>query len=227
MVAVNPLARVLGFGLLQSIANRLPPAAGIAISVVLVLVADLFPVLPLLSGAIRLPDLLLYYFFALVIGIGANLIRARTLGSARGSARAKDRDTDSFLVLHSSFMVGIFALVCGVWAIIIGSMLGVSGGWWALLPMALAVILGQAWQLADTWFVRGARFHTKLWHVLLPSYLILAPYLMATCFGAFVAMGQQNEADLRAIALALIGAQTLIDLTLTLVAARRALRERR
>lgn len=221
MVPVNALARVFGFGLLQSIASRLPAGFGVAISVVLVLVADLLPLWPLLTGAVRLPDLLIYYCLALFAGVGVTIIRLRT--HRPGGKKSKD---SGFFLLHYSLMVGIFALVGGVWAIILANLLGLTGGWLSLLPMALAILIGNAWSLADGWFVRRGRDHARLWQIVLPGYLILVPYLLATVFGAVVGLAESpDEGQLRLVAICLVIAQTLIDLVITLIGAYIALSE--
>lgn len=218
MSGVNTLLRGLGIGLLQSVAARISPTVATVVQFALIIAGTLLPLFPLLSGAIGLPDLLVYTVMAMLLSIGGTLIRLNTM--------ARPSDTAKFFMLHYSGMIGILCLVCGVWAVVLLVMTGgPSGGWKTLLPMAAALVLANAWSLADGWFVRGGRFVTKTWQVLLPGYLRFAPLLVATVFGAIAFMGEGAGSSPFWTAVGLVVSQTVIDLALavaSLLLARRS-----
>ncbi|WP_461109808.1 DUF6498-containing protein [Tessaracoccus terricola] len=215
---MNTLLRGLGIGLLQSIAARISPVVATVVQFALILVGTLLPLFPLLSGAIGLPDLLVYTVLAMLLSIGGTVVRLRTMSPRSPSA--------DFFTLHYSGLIGILCVVCGVWAVILLVMTGgPSGGWKALLPMAAALVLANAWSLADGWFIRGGRFAVRTWQVLLPGYLRFAPLLLATVFGAVAILGEGSGVSPFRVAVGLVVAQTVIDLAVSvasLLLARRA-----
>lgn len=211
---MNSLLRVLGIGLLQSVAARLSPVVATVVQFALIIAGTFLPIIPLLSGAIGLPDLLVYTVLAMVMSIAGTLIRLDTM--------AEQTSDTGFFKIHYSAMIGILSLVCGVFAIILlVSTGGPSGGWWALLPMALALLLANGWSLADGWFIRGGRNVTKLWQIVLPGYLRYAPLLVATVFGAVAILGSGSPLSALQVAIGLVVAQTVIDLVLVAVSLRR------
>ena len=209
---MNEIARVLGFGLLSSLAARLPARAGAAVQVLLVLVGSLLPLWPLSRGWIGLQDLLAYSSLWLAMSVAGTLIRIRTL--------ARQTDTTRFFALQYAIMIGILSLVCGVWSVILLAIAGPSGGWMALLPMGLAMLLANAWSLADGWFLRGGRRVARLWQVVLPGYLRFVPVLLGTIAGAVLIIGE-HPLEYRFVAAAsLVLVLTAIDLTLALASFR-------
>lgn len=209
---MNEIARVLGFGLLSSLAARLPARAGAAVQVLLVLVGSLLPLWPLSRGWIGLQDLLAYSSLWLAMSVAGTLIRIRTL--------ARQTETTRFFALHYAIMIGILSLVCGVWSVILLAIAGPSGGWMALLPMGVAMLLANAWSLADGWFLRGGRRVARLWQVVLPGYLRFVPVLLGTIAGAVLIIGE-HPLEYRFVAAAsLVLVLTAIDLTLALASFR-------
>lgn len=201
---MNPILRVLGFGLLESLASRLSPAAAVVVQFVLIIGGSLLPIVPLLTGAIHLADLLAYTVVGMALSIAGTLIRLRTM--------TKQSDTTTFLMLHYSIMIGILCVVCGVWAGILLAKAGPSGGWMALWPMVIALVLAQAWSLADGWFTRGGRHVVTVGQVVLPGYLRFGPLLVATVLGAVAYIGESSDGTRVAIAVGLVLVQTVIDL---------------
>lgn len=213
MSRVNSLLRVLGIGLLQSVAARLSPVVATVVQFALIIAGTLLPIIPLLSGAIDLPDLLVYTVLAMALSIAGTLIRLGTM--------AAQSNLTKFLKLHYAAMIGILSLVCGVWAIILLVMTGgPSGGWWALLPMALALLLANGWSLADGWFIRGGRNVAKLWQVVLPGYLRFVPLLLGTVFAAVTILGGAPTSQRTWVAVGVVVSQSIIDLALALAALR-------
>lgn len=209
---MNEIARALGFNLLGSLAARLPARVGAAVQVLLILIGSLLPLWPLGRGWIQLQDLLAYSSLWLAFSVAGTLIRLRTL--------ATQNETTRFFTLHYTIMIGVLSLVCGVWSVILLFMAGVSGGWFALIPTAAALLLSHAWSLADGWFLRGGRTVTRLWQVLLPGYLRFVPVLLATIAGAVLIIGEY-PLDYRFVAAAaLVVVLTAIDLTLALASFR-------
>lgn len=209
---VNQLARALGIGLLSSVASRLPAPIATAVHLLLILIGSLLPLWPLLRGWIELQDLLAYSALWLAMSVGATLIRLATM--ARRGAETR------FFALHYAIMIGVLSLVCGVWSVILLFLAGVSGGWFALIPTAAALLLSNAWSLADGWFLRGGRVAARLWQVLLPGYLRFVPVLLATIAGAVLVIGGY-PADYRlTAAVALVLTLTAIDLTLAVASFR-------
>ncbi len=209
---VDQLLRALGVNLLGSLAARLPARAGAVVQLLLILVGSLLPLWPLLRGWIELQDLLAYSSLWLAMSVGSTLIRLNTM--ARRDAITR------FFALHYAIMIGVLSLVCGVWSVILLFMAGVSGGWFALIPTAAALLLSHAWSLADGWFLRGGRTVTRLWQVLLPGYLRFIPVLLATIAGAVLIIGEY-PLDYRFVAAAaLVVVLTAIDLTLALASFR-------
>lgn len=207
MWPVNFLLRVLGIGALQSVAARTSPAVATVVQFALILAGTLLPLAPLLSGAVRLPDLLVYTVLAMALSVAGTLVRLDTM--------ARQTSTSRFMMLHYSIMIGILSLVCGVWAVILLVVTGgPSGGWWALLPMALALVVSNGWSLADGWFIRGGRHLAALWQVVLPGYLRFAPLLLATVFAAVAILGEASSATRLWIAVGLLVSQSVIDLAL-------------
>lgn len=209
---VNVIARLLGFNLLSSVASRLPPRVAMVVQLVLVLVGSLLPLWPLARGWIELQDLLIYSCLWLAFSVAGTLVRLRTITT--------QTEATGFFALHYSFMVGIFAVVCGVWAVVMLLRDGVSGGWMALVPTALAVLLANVWSLADGWFLRGGRSVARVWQVLLPGYLRLAPVLFGTVAGAFLTFGDYPMAYRHAVAVALVVSVAFIDLALAIASYR-------
>lgn len=209
---MNQLARALGFGLLSSVASRLPAPIATAVQLLLILIGSLLPLWPLLRGWIELQDLLAYSALWLAMSVGATLIRLATMGRRDATTR--------FFALHYAIMIGVLSLVCGAWSVILLFMAGVSGGWFALIPTAAALLLSNAWSLADGWFLRGGRTVARLWQVLLPGYLRFIPVLLATIAGAVLIIGEY-PLDYRLVAAAtLVVVLTAIDLTLALASFR-------
>lgn len=209
---MNEIARVLGFNLLGSLAARLPARVGAAVQLLLILVGSLLPLWPLWRGWIRLQDLLAYSSLWLALSVIGTLIRLRTL--------ATQTDATRFFALHYAIMIGILSLVCGIWSVILLAIAGSSGGWMALLPMALAMVLANAWSLADGWFLRGGRELAKLWQVVLPGYLRFIPVLFATIAGAVLILGDHPVEYQLAAAASLVIVLTAIDLTLAIASFR-------
>ena len=209
---MNEIARVLGFNLLGSLAARLPARVGTAVQLLLILVGSLLPLWPLWRGWIRLQDLLAYTSLWLALSVIGTLIRLRTL--------ATQTDATRFFALHYAIMIGILSLVCGIWSVILLAIAGSSGGWMALLPMALAMVLANAWSLADGWFLRGGRELAKLWQVVLPGYLRFIPVLFATIAGAVLILGDHPVEYQLAAAASLVIVLTAIDLTLAIASFR-------
>ena len=209
---MNEIARVLGFNLLGSLAARLPARVGAAVQLLLILVGSLLPLWPLWRGWIRLQDLLAYTSLWLALSVIGTLIRLRTL--------ATQTDATRFFALHCAIMIGILSLVCGIWSVILLAIAGSSGGWMALLPMALAMVLANAWSLADGWFLRGGRELAKLWQVVLPGYLRFIPVLFATIAGAVLILGDHPVEYQLAAAASLVIVLTAIDLALAIASFR-------
>ncbi len=209
---MNEFARVLGFNLLGSLAARLPARVGAAVQLLLILVGSLLPLWPLWRGWIRLQDLLAYRSLWLALSVIGTLIRLRTL--------ATQTDTTRFFALHYAIMIGILSLVCGIWSVILLAIAGPSGGWMALLPMALAMVLANAWSLVDGWFLRGGRELARLWQVVLPGYLRFIPVLLGTIAGAVLILGGHPVEYQLAAAAALVVVLTVIDLTLAIASFR-------
>lgn len=209
---MNQLLRALGLGLLSSAASRLPAPVASAVQLVLIVVGSLLPLWPLLRGWIELQDLLAYSALWLAMSVVSTLIRLTTMQRQTQNTR--------FFALHYTIMIGVLALVCGVWSVILLSIAGVSGGWIALIPTAAALLLANAWSLADGWFLRGGRTVARLWQVLLPGYLRFIPVLLATIAGAVLIIGEY-PLDYRLVAAAtLVVVLTAIDITLALASFR-------
>ncbi|MFT4227136.1 DUF6498-containing protein [Micropruina sp.] len=210
---MNQLARVLGFGLLSALAERLPARAAMAVQIVLILVGSLLPLWPLSRGTIGLQDLLAYSALWLAMSVGTTLIRLLTMTRAGSAAQ--------FWALHYAIMIGVLSLVTGIWAVILISLTG-GGSWSTLLLTGLAMLLANAWALADGWFSRGGRTVAKLWQVLLPGYLRFVPVLLATVLGAVVILGEYDDYRFL-VGACLVVALTVIDLTLAVLSYRRVL----
>lgn len=209
---MNEIARVLGFGLLASLAARLPARVGATVQVLLILVGSLLPLWPLSRGWIQLQDLLAYSSLWLAMSVAGTLIRIRTL--------AEQTETTRFFALHYAIMIGILSLVCGVWSVILLALAGPGGGWIALLPMAVAILLANAWSLADGWFLRRGREVARLWQVVLPGYLRFLPVLLGTIAGAVLILGNHPPGYRFVAAASLVVVLTAIDLTLALASFR-------
>lgn len=212
MGRVNVLARLLGVGLLESLAGRLSPATATVVQFGLIIIGSLLPIIPLMAGAVHLADLLAYTVMAMALSVATTLIRLGTIGDHVEDAK--------FYMLHYSIMIGILSFVCGVWAIILLFIAGPSGGWAALVPLFIAMILANGWSLADGWFLRGGRNVTKLWQVVLPGYLRFAPLLFATVLGAVAYIGEASNTLKMWIAIVLVLAQTAIDIGLAVAGLR-------
>lgn len=209
---MNQLARALGFGLLSSVASRLPTPVATAVQLLLILTGSLLPLWPLLRGWIELQDLLAYSALWLAMSVGTTLIRLGTM--------SRRDDTTRFFALHYAIMIGVLSLVCGVWSVILLFMAGVSGGWLALVPTAAALLLSNAWSLADGWFLRGGRSVARLWQVLLPGYLRFLPVLLGTIAGAVLIIGDHPWEYRFVAAASLVVVLTAIDLILALASFR-------
>ncbi|KGN30502.1 hypothetical protein N802_06715 [Knoellia sinensis KCTC 19936] len=209
---MTPILRVLGLGLLESLAARLSPQTAVVVQFILILFGSLLPIVPMLTGAVHLADLLAYTVLAMALSVAGTLIRLRTM--------ATQTETTQFFMLHYAAMIGILSLVCGVWAVILLVRAGPSGGWFALVPMAVALVLAQGWSLADGWFTRGGRHVAHVWQIVLPGYLRFAPLLVGTVFGASAYLGESSEGTRTAIAVGLVLAQAIIDVALAVAALR-------
>lgn len=205
---MNPFARVCGFGLLESLAARLPAPVALVLQLALVALGSLIPLLAVLSGTVGLPELLVYLVAAMVISIASTLIRLGTMVNRSSTTR--------FLMLHYSLMIGILSLVCGIWAVILMNVAGPTGGWGALLPGLIALALAAGWSLADGWFVRGGRAGARAWQIVLPGYLRFIPLLLGTVLGSISIMNDTPGREVRLIAVGLIAVQCVIDLALVL-----------
>lgn len=207
---MNALLRVIGVAALESLASRMSARAATAVQFLLVVAGTALPLIPLLSGAVRLQDLLAYLVLAQALSVAGTLVRLRTLADPPPQAK--------FFMLHYALMNGILSVVCGVFAVILLVIAGPSGGWAALVPTAAALVLAHAWSLADGWFARGGRRVARTWQVVLPGYLRFVPLLVGTVLGAIAIMGQGPATGTLPIAVGLVVAQTAIDLSLALAA---------
>lgn len=204
----SPCTRVCGFGMLESLAARLPAPVALALQLALVTLGSLIPLLAVLSGTVGLPELLVYLVAAMVISIASTLIRLGTMANRSSTTR--------FLMLHYSGMIGILSLVCGIWAVVLVNMAGPTGGWGALLPGLIAIALAACWSLADGWFVRGGRAGARAWQIVLPGYLRFIPLLLGTVLGGIGIVNGAPGGEVRLIAVGLIVVQYVIDLALVL-----------
>ena len=125
-----------------------------------------------------------------------------------------------FFALHYTIMIGALSLVSGAWAVILLLEAGPSGGWFSLIPTACALVLANAWSLADGWFVRGGNRAAKLWQVLLPGYLRFVPVLGATISGAVLILGDAPQSYRLIAAAVLMLIIAGIDITLAVASVR-------
>lgn len=177
----------------------------------LVVAGSLLPLWPLYRGWVQL-QLLAYAALWMTLSVISTLIRLNTM--TRRSPKTR------FFALHYTIMIGALSLVSGAWAVILLLEAGPSGGWFSLIPTACALVLANAWSLADGWFVRGGNRAAKLWQVLLPGYLRFVPVLGATISGAVLILGDapQSYRLIEAAVLMLIIAG--IDITLAVASVR-------
>lgn len=212
MALVNELARVLGINLLASFAARLPARVGTSIELMLVVAGSLLPLWPLYRGWVQLQDLLAYAALWMTLSVISTLIRLNTM--TRRSPKTR------FFALHYTIMIGALSLVSGAWAVILLLEAGPSGGWFSLIPTACALVLANAWSLADGWFVRGGNRAAKLWQVLLPGYLRFVPVLGATISGAVLILGDAPQSYRLIAAAVLMLIIAGIDITLAVASVR-------
>lgn len=209
---MNALSRAIGFGLLTSLAARLPGRVGVAIQVALVLVGSVLPVWPVTRGWVHLQDILAYGSLWMGLSVVTTVIRMLTLRLRTDETR--------FFTLHYVGMVGILTLVTTVWSIVLLVTAGPSGGWTVLWLSACGLVLSAAWSLADGWFVRGGCQVAQPWQVLLPGYLRWLPMLVGTIVGAVMLLGDSTPQGRLVAAVALVLAFAVIDITLALVSLR-------
>ena len=212
MTPVNTLLRVLGIGLLGSVAARLPVRVATWVQFGLIVIGSLLPLWPLVEGWVHLQDLLAYSALWLALSVVGTLIRLSTM-------QRRD-DATRFFALHYTIMIGALSLVTGVWSIILLSMAGPSGGWIALIPTAIALVLANAWSLADGWFLRGGSRVAKLWQVVLPGYLRFVPVLLGTIAGAVLIIGDSSAQQQLIAAAVLILVLAAVDITLAVLSLR-------
>lgn len=178
------------------------PGRGLQVSVLLLVLANLVPVVGVLTDAITLGDVFLVYWAENVVVGVFTVVR---IVSARGAASGEQGLTASsgpgawFLAVFFCVHFGIFTVVHGAFTVVLVSMVS---GWGEVSPRAvaltlLALVLSHGYSLGMHWFRRGERGRTS------PQQAMGAPYprmivLHLSILGSFfllVAGGPEGMGD--------------------------------
>jgi hypothetical protein len=215
------LLRFLGIGLLAQLARRLPgPLAWWATAVVL-LAANLLPVVAVLHGSAGMGDVFLVYWIENVVVYLTGIVRVATADGndgARMTARGDRISSASFFALH----YGTFTLVHGIFTVIIVIITGLTGGWVPVLVLSAAITASHLFNLGFVWFGRGEQ------HVVSPATAMFAPYPRMIAMHISIILGfsiaLDGDASNQSTGVAILcGLKTLIDLGFHLRGRRRVL----
>lgn len=199
------LLRLIGVPVLQSFIVRLPRGAARFLGAVLVVLSNLAPFGALLAGSMTLGDVVLVYWIETVVVFGWSIVRART--SQAGSA-----DTRALARVFSSVFFSMWAVVMGVWAVIIAVRIGLTGSVGSYLLVVGAIIVSASYALAYQWFFRGQRTVVSPLFAIAPVIARCLPLMAGTLLGAFTSIGPGASPQAQVTAgLWLVGLRTVVD----------------
>jgi len=180
---VNVLLRVLGLNLLAHVGSRLPSRTARTTTSILLIAANLLPLVAVLTGAAGVGEVFVIYWFENVVVWFTSIIKILT---ARGGTAGDVQLADNVLTAaFFAFHFGMFTLVHGVFSFILAGMTGGLTGeprTWMLL--GAAILVSHLVSLGLNWFGQGER------NVVTPRRAMSAPYprmmvLHVSVIGAF------------------------------------------
>lgn len=219
------LLRILGLQLLAELGARLPAAYARAVSVTLLVVANVVPVVGVWAGWMQLGDVFVVYWLENVIVGLCTVIRIATAEGPETSQQG--RTSRGFLAVFFCFHYGIFTIVHGVFTLV---MVGFSGGFESArswLWAGLALLISHVVTLALYWFGQGER------RFVAPSRAMFAPYprmlvLHVAIIASFMlvvrSQVENHQAQPLLPVLMLIGLKLAVDVGLHLAERTRAAR---
>lgn len=230
LLTVDVLWRILGFHLLAEVGARLPAPYARMVSVGLLVTANLVPVVGVWLGWMTTADVFwLYWLETAIVGAFA-VVRIVT---ATNDVLGKPQDA----VVSALFFAVLYALLTGLYGLILSMMLGLAqrvAGDLGVAGPALSV--GDTWLYAGAglfvshlfsllvhWFGRGERHAWTVWHVTWSPFLRIVPFQLLSLLGVWVLLALLVLAP-GVLVVLLVGVKVLIDVALHLLARRRAAR---
>lgn len=214
---MNLALRLLGLNLLSHVGTRLSNPAARTVSSLVLIAANLLPLVGVVRGELGLGDVFVLYWIENVVVWATSSIRILT---ARGGQATEDgssitrnhTELAGFFALH----FGIFTFVHGVFVITMALLTGgFRGGPWSWALVVGALLVSHVVSLGLNWFGRGER------RFVTPGQAMGAPYprmivLHVAVIAAFaLVLGTGNDNSVLAVAL-LCGLKVVVDLGLHL-----------
>ena len=184
---MNTLLRILGIELMARVAAGLPGGLARVATAVVLVVANLLPVLAVMTGSIGMGDVFLVYWIENVVVWLCGIVRVATAeGESYGNGKITatgvvNLSLAGFFALH----YGIFTLVHGVFAIIVAAVVGLQGGIAQVLLFSLVIAASHVFSLGVNWFGRNER------QVVSAGRAMFAPYprMLVLHVGIIIAFG--------------------------------------
>ncbi len=145
---MNVLLRVLGLNLLAHVGSRLPSRTARTTTSILLIAANLLPLVAVLTGAAGVGDVFVIYWFENVVVWFTSTIKILT---ARGGMAGDVQLADNVLTAaFFAFHFGMFTLVHGVFSFILAGMTGGLTG----EPRTWVLLAPRSW--SATWYPSGS-----------------------------------------------------------------------
>lgn len=216
---MKAVLRILGVELVSRLGARLPGPWARAVSLGVLLFANLVPVLGVWQGWLGFGDVFLLYWLENVVVWITSTIRIMTAGPE--GARS-DRGLAFFFALH----YGIFTVVHGVFTGVLTALAGgLQGSPLAILVSLMLLVGSHVVNLAFFWFAHGGRFVSTAKRAMVAPYprmIVLHVCVIASGFFLFGSIGDggpDRTAQFWPVLL-LCGLKTLVDLGGVLLADR-------
>ena len=158
-MGVNVLLRILGLNLLAHVGSRLPSARARTLTSSVLIVANLLPLVAVLTGSAGLGDVFVIYWFENVVVWLTTTIKILTAGAIGGAMGRNVTLLGNFLVAgFFTFHFGLFTFVHGVFSFTLARMTGGLTGepsTWVLV--LLAITASHLISLGVNWFGQSER----------------------------------------------------------------------
>ena len=156
---MNVLLRILGLNVLAHVGSRLPSRTARTITSIVLIAANLLPLLAVLTGAAGVGDVFVVYWFENVVVWFTTTIKILT---ARGTDESSERGVQLWgnvlVAAFFTFHFGLFTFVHGVFSFTLARLTGgLTGEPRTWLLLMLAITASHLISLGLNWFGQGER----------------------------------------------------------------------
>jgi hypothetical protein len=213
---VNVVLRILGLNVLAHVGSRLPSRAARTTTSIILIAANLLPLLAVLNGAAGLGDVFVVYWFENVVVWFTTTIKILTArGADESQARKVQMSGNVLVAAFFTFHFGLFTLVHGVFSFTLarltGGLTGEPSTW---LLLMLAILVSHLISLGLNWFGQGERDAATVRRAMAmpyPRMLVLHVSVLAAFF-LLLGFGDMDGANEAVAPVALLcGLKTALD----------------